>query len=111
HMDVRHSVVDPIGDARNNVLSSIAVLESARAGGARKVVFASSGGTIYGDQHTLPIDEAAPLDPHSPYAASKICGEYYLTVYRHLYRMQTTALALGNVYGPRQDPWGETGVV
>lgn len=111
HMDVRDSVADPVGDARNNVLGCLAVLESARAGGVRKVVFASSGGTIYGDQKKFPVNESARLDPQSPYAASKICGESYLQVYRHLYRLQTTALALGNVYGPRQDPYGEAGVV
>jgi UDP-glucose 4-epimerase len=110
-MDVRHSVRDPIGNARNNVLGLLAVLESARAGEARKVVFASSGGTIYGERAQLPVDESAGLDPHSPYAASKICGEMYLSTYRRLTRLQTTALALGNVYGPRQDPHGEAGVV
>jgi UDP-glucose 4-epimerase len=110
-MDVRHSVADPVGNARNNVLGSLAVFESARLSGTRKVVFASSGGTIYGDQTRLPIAESSCVDPNSQYAASKICGETYLTVYRHLYRLQTTALALGNVYGPRQDPYGEAGVV
>lgn len=111
HMDVRHSVADPVRDARNNVLGTLAVLESAHAGGARKVVFASSGGTIYGCPDQFPVVESAGLDPRCPYAASKISGEYYLRVYRHLYRLQTTALALGNVYGPRQDPSGEAGVV
>lgn len=110
-MDVRHSVADPIGNARNNVLGLLAVLESARMSGARKVVFASSGGTIYGDQTRFPVDESACVDPHSPYAASKLCGEMYLAAYRRLFRLQTTALALGNVYGPRQDPYGEAGVV
>jgi UDP-glucose 4-epimerase len=110
-MDVRHSVADPIGNAHTNVLGLLAVLESARMSGARKVVFASSGGTIYGDQATFPVKESAPVDPHSPYAASKICGETYLATYRQLCRLQTTALALGNVYGPRQDPYGEAGVV
>jgi UDP-glucose 4-epimerase len=110
-MDVRHSVADPIWDARNNVLGTLAALESARQSRARKVVFASSGGTIYGQQERLPVDESAPIDPHSPYGASKASAEGYLHVYRHLYRLQTTALALGNVYGPRQDPHGEAGVV
>lgn len=110
-MDVRHSVADPVGDARRNVLGSLAVLESARASGARKLVFASSGGTIYGDQPEYPVHESAVLDPICPYGAAKVCGETYLRVYRHLHRLQTTALALGNVYGPRQDPHGEAGVV
>ena len=110
-MDVRHSVADPIDDARRNVLGTVSVLEAARHGGSRKVVFASSGGSIYGDQDRLPVDESAATDPHAPYAASKICGEVYLQVYRRLHGLQTTALALGNVYGPRQDPRGEAGVV
>ncbi|RZU75791.1 UDP-glucose 4-epimerase [Micromonospora kangleipakensis] len=110
-MDVRHSVADPVADARRNVLGSLAVLESARASGARKLVFASSGGTIYGDQVQYPVHESALVDPVSPYGAAKVCGETYLRVYRHLHRLQTTALALGNVYGPRQDPHGEAGVV
>jgi UDP-glucose 4-epimerase len=110
-MDVRHSVADPLRDACNNVLGCLAALETARFSGARKFVFASSGGTIYGHQDKYPVDESAHVDPHSPYGASKVCGEMYLRVYRSLYRLQTTALALGNVYGPRQDPYGEAGVV
>jgi UDP-glucose 4-epimerase len=110
-MDVRHSVADPLGDARANVLGSVAMFEAARLGGVRKVVFTSSGGTIYGDQQKHPIDESAALDPQCPYAAAKISGEHYLRVYRRLCRLETTALALGNVYGPRQDPNGEAGVV
>lgn len=104
-------MADPVADARRNVLGSLAVLESARASGARKLVFASSGGTIYGDQPKYPVHESALLDPRSPYGAAKVCGEAYLRVYRHLHGLQTTALALGNVYGPRQDPHGEAGVV
>jgi UDP-glucose 4-epimerase len=111
HMDVRNSVLDPISDARSNILGCLAVLESAREAGARNVVFASSGGTIYGDHKRLPINESVRPDPHSPYAASKVCGEVYLTVYRHLYNLPSTILALGNVYGPGQNPYGETGVV
>jgi UDP-glucose 4-epimerase len=110
-MDVRNSVADPVRDARNNVLGSLAVIECARASGARKFVFASSGGTIYGSQAKYPVDESARVDPQSPYGASKVCGEIYLGVYRHLHGLETTALALGNVYGPRQDPYGEAGVV
>ena len=110
-MDVRHSVANPIDDARKNVLGCLAALESARSSGARKLVFASSGGTIYGDQETYPTVESARVDPRSPYGAAKVCGETYLQVYRSLYGLQTTALALGNVYGPRQDPYGEAGVV
>ena len=110
-MDVRHSVADPLDDARRNVLGTISVLAAARRGGSRKVVFASSGGAIYGEQEVRPIPETATPDPAAPYAASKICGEVYLGVYRHLYGLETTVLRLGNVYGPRQNPEGEAGVV
>jgi len=110
-MDVRASVRDPLEDARLNVLGTINVLEAARAAGVRKVVFTSSGGSIYGEPDKLPVSERAGTDPHSPYAASKVCGEIYLGTYRNLYGLQSTSLALANVYGPRQDPHGEAGVV
>ena len=110
-IDVRISVADPLLDARLNVLGTVNVLEAARGAGARKVVFTSSGGSIYGEPADLPVDEQAPLDPHSPYAAGKAAGEIYLGCYRALYGLQTTSLALANVYGPRQDPHGEAGVV
>ncbi|HLZ39236.1 MAG TPA: SDR family NAD(P)-dependent oxidoreductase [Mycobacteriales bacterium] len=110
-IEVRVSVSDPALDARLNIIGTINVLEGARRALSRKVVFTSSGGSIYGEPERLPVSEQAPLDPHSPYAASKVAGEVYLGVYRHLYGLQTTSLALGNVYGPRQDPYGEAGVV
>jgi UDP-glucose 4-epimerase len=110
-IDVRVSVEDPIEDARLNVLGTINVLEAARKAGVRKVVFASSGGSIYGEPKRMPVDETAPVDPRSPYAASKVSGETYLGMYHALYGLDTTALALANVYGPRQDPHGEAGVV
>jgi UDP-glucose 4-epimerase len=110
-MDVRASVRDPLEDARLNVLGTINVLEAARLAGVRKVVFTSSGGSIYGEPDKLPVSERTGTDPHSPYAASKVCGEVYLGTYRKLYGLQTTSLALANVYGPRQDPHGEAGVV
>ena len=110
-IDVRVSVRDPIEDARLNVLGTINVLEAARQAGVRKVVFASSGGSIYGEPKKLPVDETAPVNPLSPYAASKVCGETYLGMYHALYGLETTALAPSNVYGPRQDPYGEAGVV
>jgi UDP-glucose 4-epimerase len=110
-MDVRVSVREPLEDARLNVLGTINVLEAARAAGVRKVVFTSSGGSIYGEPEHLPVSERVGVDPHSPYAASKVCGEIYLGTYRHLYGLESTALALSNVYGPRQDPHGEAGVV
>lgn len=110
-IDVRASVTRPLDDARENVLGTINVAEAAREAGVRKVVFASSGGSIYGSPEHLPVSETAPLDPKSPYAASKISGEVYLGMYRRLHGLDFTTLAMANVYGPRQDPGGEAGVV
>ncbi|MDR7301854.1 NAD-dependent epimerase/dehydratase family protein [Haloactinomyces albus] len=110
-IDVRVSVADPLGDAGRNVLGTLNVAEAARRAGTRKVVFTSSGGSIYGVPENLPVDEQAPLCPQSPYAASKISGETYLDTYRRLHGLDCTHLALANVYGPRQDPHGEAGVV
>jgi UDP-glucose 4-epimerase len=109
-IDVRVSVKDPMEDARLNVLGTINVLEAARQAGVRKVVLASSG-SIYGEPKQLPVDETVPVNPPSPYAASKASSEIYLGMYHALYGLETTALALSNVYGPRQDPHGEAGVV
>ena len=112
-IDVRVSVADPALDARTNVLGTLHVLEGARRAGARKVVFASSGGTIYGavDPDDLPVDEQHPQVPVSPYGVSKKVATDYLNVYRELHQLEFTSLALANVYGPRQDPHGEAGVV
>ncbi|GAC1328805.1 MAG: hypothetical protein NVSMB13_16140 [Mycobacteriales bacterium] len=110
-IDVRVSVADPLADARLNVLGTINVLEAARLAGVRKVVFTSSGGSIYGEPTRLPVSERAGLDPRSPYAAGKAAGELYLGTWRAMYGLSYTALALGNVFGPRQDPHGEAGVV
>jgi UDP-glucose 4-epimerase len=112
-IDVRVSVTDPVLDADINVVGSLRVLEGARRGGARKVVFASSGGTIYGepDASMLPVDESHPQQPVSPYGVAKKVVSDYLHVYRTLHGLQYTSLALANVYGPRQDPHGEAGVV
>ncbi len=110
-IDVRHSVTDPQDDATRNVIGTIAVAEAARKAGARKVVFASSGGSIYGSPEDLPVDETAAINPKSPYGAGKVAGEVYLNTYRELYGLECTHLALANVYGPRQDPHGEAGVV
>ena len=111
--DVRVSVARPVFDAEVNVVGSLNVLEGARAAGARKVVFASSGGTIYGEPEPseLPVKESHPQQPLSPYGvAKKVVGDY-LYAYRALHDLEYTALALANVYGPRQDPHGEAGVV
>ena len=109
--DVRVSVERPGFDAEVNVLGSINVLEGARLGGTRKVVFASSGGTIYGEPEELPVRESHPQRPLSPYGAAKKGVADYLGVYRELHGLEFTALALANIYGPRQDPFGEAGVV
>ncbi len=110
-IDVRVSVADPILDAQQNVIGTINVAEAARKAGTRKICFASSGGSIYGTPDVLPVSEAVPINPKSPYAASKVSGEVYLNTYRQLYGLECTHLALANVYGPRQDPHGEAGVV
>ena len=111
--DVRLSVDAPVADARTNVIGLLRVLDGALAGGARKVVFASSGGTIYGeaDPALLPFDEDTPQRPLSPYGVGKLAGGLYLEVYGALHGLAGTTLALANVYGPRQDPNGEAGVV
>ncbi len=110
-IDVRASVDDPAQDASVNVLGTIAVARAACRAGTRKIVFASSGGSIYGEQPDLPTAEDAPLQPLSPYAVSKIAGELYLNSFSRLHGIQCTSLAFANVYGPRQDPYGEAGVV
>lgn len=112
-IDVRVSVDDPALDARINVLGTLNVLEGARRAGSRKVVFASSGGTIYGDvdAEDLPVTEAHPQHPVAPYGVSKKVATDYLHAYRELHQLEYTSLALANVYGPRQDPHGEAGVV
>lgn len=111
--DVRVSVDRPVFDAEVNVLGSLGVLEGARRAGSQRVVFAASGGTLYGevDPSELPIREAQPHRPLSPYGVSKKAVIDYLVAYRKLYSLEFCALALANVYGPRQDPHGEAGVV
>ena len=112
-IDVRVSVADPVHDAMINVIGSLNVIEGARRAGARKVVFASSGGTIYGEppEDELPYAESCPQHPVSPYGVAKKVVSDYLFSYRRLYDLEFTSLALANVYGPRQDPHGEAGVV
>ena len=110
-IDVRKSVADPVNDATVNVVGTVNLLEAARRAGARKVLFTSSGGSIYGTQTKLPVSERVRPAPESPYAASKAAGELYLTAYAAMYGLEYTALALANVYGPRQDPHGEAGVI
>jgi UDP-glucose 4-epimerase len=111
--DVRVSVARPAFDAAVNVIGLLHVLEGARQGGTRKVVFASSGGTIYGEPAPadLPVDESHPQLPVAPYGVAKKVGTDYLRAYRAVHGLDWTSLALANVYGPRQDPHGEAGVV
>jgi UDP-glucose 4-epimerase len=109
--DVRVSVERPAFDAEVNIIGTLNVLEAARAAGTRKVVLAGSGGTLYGEPSELPVPESAPQRPLSPYGVSKKSAGDYLVAYRELHGIEFTVLALGNVYGPRQDPHGEAGVV
>jgi len=111
--DVRVSVDRPAFDAEVNIVGSLQVLEGARSAGSHRVVFAASGGTLYGDPAPadLPVREAHPHRPLSPYGVSKKAVLDYLIAYRALHSLEFSALALANVYGPRQDPHGEAGVV
>ncbi|MFF0817432.1 NAD-dependent epimerase/dehydratase family protein [Rhodococcus sp. NPDC003318] len=110
-IDVRNSVADPVFDAETNIVGTIRVATAARDAGARKIVFTSSGGSIYGVTDDLPVSEQAPVRPMSPYACSKVSGELYLDSFRRLHGLDCSHIAPANVYGPRQDPHGEAGVV
>jgi UDP-glucose 4-epimerase len=112
-IDVRKSIADPAFDASINVGGTANVLEAARVAGVRRLVFSSTGGAIYGegDGQRLPLSEDAPLAPEAPYGQSKFAGEGYLALYERLYGLSSVPLRLGNVYGPRQDPLGEAGVI
>jgi len=111
-MDVRRSVADPVFDAQTNVVGSLNLLEAVRGSSAKsRVVFASTGGAIYGDFTTPPNVETYEKDPESPYAISKLAVELYLAYYGRVHGLEAVALRFGNVYGPRQDPHGEAGVV
>ena len=110
-IDVRKSVADPLFDANVNVIGTIRLAEAARKANVRKIIHTSSGGSIYGTPHKYPTNESINTDPASPYAAGKVAGEIYLNTYRHLYSLDCSHIAPANVYGPRQDPHGEAGVV
>jgi len=112
-IDVRKSLEDPAFDAAVNVGGTANVLEAASAAGTGRVVFVSTGGAIYGEGagKPLPLDEAAEIAPLSAYGQSKYAAEGYLALYERLYGVSGMSLRLGNVYGPRQDPLGEAGVV
>jgi UDP-glucose 4-epimerase len=109
--DVRVSVVRPVFDATVNILGTLNVCEAAIAAGVSKVLFAASGGTLYGTTDELPIREGQPQVPESPYGVAKKAAGDYLNYYRTVRGLEYTALALANVYGPRQNPHGEAGVV
>lgn len=111
-IDVRKSVLEPVADARINVLGSLNLLEAVRSGGhATRVVFSSTGGALYGDFVPIPSVETMPKDPESPYGVAKLSIELYMGYFGRVHGVETVALRYSNVYGPRQDPHGEAGVV
>lgn len=110
-MDVRRSVEDPVFDAETNVLGMLKVLQCAIKHGVRKFIFASSGGAVYGEPDYLPVPESQPTRPASPYGISKAVGDEYLRYFRDAAGLEFVSLRYANVYGPRQDPSGEAGVV
>ena len=110
-VDVRLSLADPAYDARTNVEGTINMLEAGRLAGATRLVLSSTGGAIYGETDVMPTPESVEPLPMAAYGQSKYCAERYLGLYERLYGMSTLALRFGNVYGPRQDPHGEAGVI
>ena len=110
-IDVRKSIEDPAFDASVNVVGTINVLEAARVAGVGRVVNTSTGGAIYGDAETIPSSETTTPLPMAAYGQSKFCAERYLGWHGRLYHQSNVTLRLGNVYGPRQDPLGEAGVI
>lgn len=110
-IDVRRSVEDPAFDARANVEGTINVLAAAHAAGARRVVYSATGGAVYGEADQIPTVEDAPARPLAPYGQSKLSAEGYCELFTRLHGLSTIALRYANVYGPRQDPLGEGGVV
>ena len=111
HINVRYSVKNPLHDASINVLGTINLLEAARFSGVKKIIYSSTGGAIYGDTRRYPTMETEDPDAICHYGVSKYCAERYLFLYKHLYGIDYKILRYSNVYGPRQDPLGEAGVV
>jgi len=111
HIEARVSVQNPLADAKTNILGSLNVLENCRAHKVQKVIFASSGGEVYGDAKQIPTPETYPPRPISPYGVSKFAVEKYLDSYWQLFHLPYASLRFGNIYGPRQNPNGEAGVV
>jgi UDP-glucose 4-epimerase len=110
-MDVRRSIEDPLFDADVNVLGSIKLIELAKKYGVKRFIYISTGGAVYGEPEYLPCDELHPVNPICPYGASKHTVEHYLYMYKENYDLDYVVLRYPNVYGPRQDPHGEAGVV
>ncbi|HLP16390.1 MAG TPA: NAD-dependent epimerase/dehydratase family protein [Bacteroidota bacterium] len=110
-MDVRKSVADPKFDASVNILGMLNIMENAAKYKVKKVTFASTGGAIYGEQDYFPADEKHPMQPLSPYGITKLCTEKYLFFYKAIYGIEHVILRYANIYGPRQSPHGEAGVV
>jgi len=110
-INVRTSVDKPIYDGDVNILGTINILEKMRKYDVKKIIFASSGGAVYGEPQYLPVDEKHPINPMSPYGLSKFCGEEYIKLYSRLYGIKYAILRYSNVYGERQDPRGEAGVI
>ncbi|HUY08684.1 MAG TPA: NAD-dependent epimerase/dehydratase family protein [Candidatus Dormibacteraeota bacterium] len=110
-IDVRKSVSDPVQDAEINVLGTVQLLTAAARAGVDRFVFMSSGGALYGDTEVIPTPESHPWRPASPYGAAKAAGEAYLAAFATSFGLQAAVLRPGNVYGPRQDPHGESGVI
>jgi len=111
HIEARESVNDPMGDAEINIIGSLNILENCRKFNIKKIIFASSGGEIYGDAGQIPTPETYPPAPISPYGIGKLTVEKYLDSYSRLFKIPYLALRFGNVYGPRQNPYGEAGVI
>jgi len=110
-IDVRKSVADPAHDARVNIEGTVNVLRAAQAAGVGRVVNTSTGGAIYGEGQIIPAPEDHPVAPEAPYGLSKFCAENYCALFTRMHGLSTVSLRYGNVYGPRQDPLGEAGVV
>ena len=110
-MDVRKSVADPAFDANTNIIGTINLLQNSVKNGVKKFMFASTGGAVYGEQNYFPADEKHPTSPLSPYGISKLAVEKYLFFYNAQYKLNYTILRYANIYGPRQNPFGEAGVV
>lgn len=111
HINLRQSVVDPMFDAENNIIGSLNILKSAARTGVKKIIFASTGGAIYGDPQQIPVPETVQPMPLSPYGASKLAIEHYIRIWKHIHDIDYTIFRYPNIFGPRQDPKGEAGVV